>query len=224
MRLIGEIIDILSSGEANLKTALLKTKVLLFQLGEKGLSEWVDNELKGYKSEDNLPSYRVLHITIKGNVITPGRFESKEGESLKNLIDYAGGFKENAYTKSVKITRIFDDKLKIVDVNSDQFEFFTPVNGDVIEVDQIVMKYENRLLADRQVTPFLVILRDYASQKQQEPCSILEFINDNIKADYQITSFPSDAVEYLLLSGRAVVIFDGLDELTNTSDRKKKSG
>ena len=85
-------------------------------------------------------------------------------------------------------------------------------------------EYENRLLADRQVTPFLVILRDHASQKQQEPCSILEFINDNIKADYQITSFPSDAVEYLLLSGRAVVIFDGLDELTNTSDRQKKSG
>ena len=85
----------------------------------------------------------------------------------------------------------------------------------------LATKYENRLLADRQVTPFLVILRDYASQKQQEPCSILEFINDNIKADYQITSFPSDAVEYLLLSGRAVVIFDGLDELTNTSDRKK---
>ncbi|MDC3077465.1 SLBB domain-containing protein [Flavobacteriales bacterium] len=85
-------------------------------------------------------------VTIKGNVITPGRFESKKGESLKNLIDYAGGFKENAYTKSVKITRIFNDKLKIVDVNSDQFEFFTPVNGDVIEVDQIVMKYENRLL------------------------------------------------------------------------------
>ena len=28
-------------------------------------------------------------VTIKGNVITPGRFESKEGESLKNLIDYA---------------------------------------------------------------------------------------------------------------------------------------
>ncbi len=85
----------------------------------------------------------------------------------------------------------------------------------------LATQYEKRLLADRQVTPFLVILRDYASQKQQEPCSILEFINDNIKANYQITSFPSDAVEYLLLNGRAVVIFDGLDELTNTSDRQK---
>ncbi|MGK7941868.1 MAG: NACHT domain-containing NTPase [Crocosphaera sp.] len=85
----------------------------------------------------------------------------------------------------------------------------------------LATQYESRLLADRQVTPFLVILRDYASQKQQDPCSIVEFINDNIKANYQVTSFPSDAVEYLLLNGRAVVIFDGLDELTNTSDRQK---
>ncbi|MDJ0598041.1 MAG: NACHT domain-containing protein [Crocosphaera sp.] len=85
----------------------------------------------------------------------------------------------------------------------------------------LAIQYENRLLADRQVTPFLVILRDYASQNQQDHCSILEFINNNIKANYQITSFPSDAVEYLLLNGRAVVIFDGLDELTNTSDRQK---
>ena len=50
----------------------------------------------------------------------------RKGSHLSDLIDYAGGFKENAYSKSVKITRIFDDKLKIVDVNSDQFEFFTP--------------------------------------------------------------------------------------------------
>ncbi|MDJ0660872.1 MAG: NACHT domain-containing protein [Crocosphaera sp.] len=85
----------------------------------------------------------------------------------------------------------------------------------------LATQYEKRLLADRQVTPFLVILRDYASQKQQDPCSILEFINDNIKANYQITTFPNDAVEYLLLNGRAVIIFDGLDELTNTSDRQK---
>ncbi len=85
----------------------------------------------------------------------------------------------------------------------------------------LATQYEKRLLAERQVTPFLVILRDYASQKQQESCSILEFINDNIKANYQITSFPNDAVEYLLLNGRAVVIFDGLDELTNTSDRQE---
>ena len=33
-------------------------------------------------------------------------------------------FQENAYSKSVKVTRIFDEKYKIVDVYSDQFDFF----------------------------------------------------------------------------------------------------
>ena len=85
-------------------------------------------------------------VTVNGNVVKPGRYEIKNEESLSDLIFYAGGFNENAYKKSVKITRIFDDKLKIVDVSSDQFDFFIPKSGDVIEIDQIVMKYENRLL------------------------------------------------------------------------------
>ena len=85
-------------------------------------------------------------VTIKGNVITPGRFEFIENESLLDLINYAGGFRENAYRKSVKITRIFDDKLKIVDVNSDQFEFFNLKSGDIVEVGQIINKFENKVV------------------------------------------------------------------------------
>jgi len=85
-------------------------------------------------------------VTIKGNVITPGRFEFIEDESLLDLINYAGGFRENAYRKSVKITRIFDDKLKIVDVNSDQFEFFNLKSGDIVEVSQIINKFENKVV------------------------------------------------------------------------------
>ena len=85
-------------------------------------------------------------VTIKGNVITPGRFEFIEDESLLDLINYAGGFRENAYRKSVKITRIFDDKLKIVDVNSDQFEFFNLKSGDIVEVGQIINKFENKVV------------------------------------------------------------------------------
>lgn len=85
-------------------------------------------------------------VTVKGNVITPGRFEFNEDESLLDLINYAGGFRENAYRKSVKITRIFNDKLKIVDVNSDQFEFFNLKSGDIVEVGQIINKYENKVV------------------------------------------------------------------------------
>ncbi|EMY8516621.1 hypothetical protein ABCT72_003513, partial [Vibrio cholerae] len=64
MILIDEIIEILSSEESNLKTALLKTKVLLHKLGEKDILDWVDSELRGYQYIELLPSYS----SVLGNV------------------------------------------------------------------------------------------------------------------------------------------------------------
>ena len=85
-------------------------------------------------------------VEIKGAVKIPGRFEMKDGESLSDLIFYSGGFKENAYRKSIKVTRIFDNMLKVVDVDSDQFDFFNPKAGDKFEIDSVVQKYENRII------------------------------------------------------------------------------
>jgi hypothetical protein len=68
MKLIEEIIDLLSSKEPNLTTALMKTKVLLHKLGEKKLVDWVNSELNGYSDLENIPDYRVLRVVIKGNV------------------------------------------------------------------------------------------------------------------------------------------------------------
>lgn len=67
MKLVDEIIDLLSSKESDLATALLKTKVLLHRLGEKKSLEWVTGELQGYPDIENLPSYRILHVNVLGN-------------------------------------------------------------------------------------------------------------------------------------------------------------
>ncbi len=85
-------------------------------------------------------------VSISDGVKTPGKFEIKNGETVSDLIKYAGGFSENSYSKSIRITRIFDEKYKIVDVYSDQFDFFELKSGDKIEVDKIIEKYENRLI------------------------------------------------------------------------------
>ena len=53
---------------------------------------------------------------------------------------------ENAFKKSIKLTRIIDDKYKIVDVNSAQFDFFQPKSGDKYFVDQVIDKYNNRVI------------------------------------------------------------------------------
>lgn len=77
MKLISEIIDLLSSSERDVATALMKTKVLLFQLGEKELLEWVNNELNGYPDRNNLPSYRLLYLTVVAN-ISNGSYRATE--------------------------------------------------------------------------------------------------------------------------------------------------
>lgn len=67
MKLIEEIIEMLSSESPNLNNALFKTKVLLHKLGEKDLIAWVDSELNGYQDSEELPNYRVLSVTVLGN-------------------------------------------------------------------------------------------------------------------------------------------------------------
>ena len=87
-------------------------------------------------------------VTINGEVKIPGRFETNENETLSDLLFYAGGLSEKAYKQSIKLTRIIDGQLKIVDINSSQFDFFKPSAGDVFQVDQIIEKYNNRIIVN----------------------------------------------------------------------------
>jgi hypothetical protein len=73
------------------------------------------------------------------------------------------------------------------------------------------------------LVPFLVVLRDFGAHKREVPCSILDFIASTSNSRYQVAP-PSSAIEYLLVTQRAVVIFDGLDELLDTSYRAEISG
>jgi hypothetical protein len=69
---------------------------------------------------------------------------------------------------------------------------------------------------DRRV-PFLVTLRNYAAEDPPAR-SVVGFIEHELETLYQCPA-PPGLVDMLLLTGRAVVIFDGLDELLDTSRR-----
>lgn len=68
MKLLNEIIDSLSSQESSLTGALLKTKVLLHNIGHKELVEWVNHELNGYPHDGELPEYRILPAQVLANL------------------------------------------------------------------------------------------------------------------------------------------------------------
>jgi hypothetical protein len=82
--------------------------------------------------------------------------------------------------------------------------------------------YQDRPIGGRLLTPVLIILRDYGAEKKIRHCSLLEFIELISNSKYQLKP-PKNAFEYLLLSGRILVIFDGLDELLDTSYRREIS-
>lgn len=67
MKLISEIIEILSSDTGKLSDALLKTKVLLHKIGQKELVPWVNSELNGYPDRSSVPDYRVLSAQVLVN-------------------------------------------------------------------------------------------------------------------------------------------------------------
>ena len=71
------------------------------------------------------------------------------------------------------------------------------------------------------LTPILVVLRNYGVEKKERRCSILEFIETEAEGTYQLTTPPEGTFEYLLLNGKAFVIFDGLDELLDTGFRQE---
>jgi NACHT domain len=69
--------------------------------------------------------------------------------------------------------------------------------------------------------PLVVTLREYAAKTPIE-WSVVGYIEHSLKTVYQSPA-PDGLVERLLLTGRAIVVFDGLDELLDTSRRRDVS-
>lgn len=73
MKLIDEIIELLSAQVADLESALIKAQVLAHKLGEKELLEWVKSEVVGYTDGVPIPDYRQLRVIPYGNVANLAR-------------------------------------------------------------------------------------------------------------------------------------------------------
>ncbi len=84
----------------------------------------------------------------------------------------------------------------------------------------LATNYAERLLAGREVTPAIVVLREFGSQRKISNCSIVQFLEQQANSRYQVAP-PAHAFEYMLLNGRMIVIFDGLDELLDSSYRQE---
>jgi protein involved in polysaccharide export with SLBB domain len=87
--------------------------------------------------------YYKKRVELIGNVKTPGLFEPKEGETLSDIIGYAGGFTDVAYRGRVKVYRITPRERRILDVSNEDFDTFVLETGDEIEIETVLDRFEN---------------------------------------------------------------------------------
>jgi hypothetical protein len=71
MKLVDEIIEMSSDGKRSLSDALRKCLVLAFELKNEKLKYWIEKELNGFNTGDDIPEYRKVLLHSKGNFSGP---------------------------------------------------------------------------------------------------------------------------------------------------------
>ena len=91
-----------------------------------------------------IPVY-TQRVTVEGEVKRPGIFEMKRGEKFSDLLNFASGFNEFAYTASVNVIQKTGKEFKVKDISEKEFASYTPQSGDVFRVTKILNRFENRI-------------------------------------------------------------------------------
>ena len=101
----------------------------------------------GLKDNDiiRVPAYK-NRVELTGEVKRPGIFEVIGNESFSQILEYAGGFSDNAYSAMVKIIQKNDKEKSVKDLSKLEFGKYQPRTGDVVSISKIINRYQNRVV------------------------------------------------------------------------------
>ncbi len=84
-------------------------------------------------------------VQLEGKVRRPMFYEMKDNETLQTLLNYAGGFTGDAYKKSIRIIRKSGAQHAIQSVSEMDYGTFKMDDGDVVSVEAVLDRFENRI-------------------------------------------------------------------------------
>ncbi|MCZ2392968.1 MAG: SLBB domain-containing protein [Chitinophagales bacterium] len=88
-------------------------------------------------------------IEITGAVRKENKYELKDGEGIKRILDFAGGLQANAYTDLIKIERYVNQKVEVININLTDIlksgSDFALQDGDKIYIPQANIKGEDAI-------------------------------------------------------------------------------
>ncbi len=100
----------------------------------------------GLKDNDviRIPAYK-KRVELQGQVKRPGIFEVLPGERFQQILEFASGFTDTAYTAIVKAFQNSDRERKVKDVAASEYQQYQPESGDVFVVSKILNRFQNRV-------------------------------------------------------------------------------
>ena len=91
-----------------------------------------------------VPTYDI-RVELKGEVKRPALFETLPGETLQDLISYAGGFSDYAFEDHISVNRVNGQEREIRDLFETEYKSYIPKRGDRYNVDRILDRFKNRV-------------------------------------------------------------------------------
>lgn len=117
-------------------------KVDLYRLLAKG------DQSDNWRLKDNdvlrIPPYQ-NRVELSGQVKRPGFYEVLPNETFADILQFAGGFDDTAYTAAVKLIRKGQKEREIKDVVETDFSKLMPTTGDIFVIGKILDRYANRV-------------------------------------------------------------------------------
>ena len=103
-----------------------------------------DNVLLQEGDVIRIPYYET-RITLDGNVKRKGKYELKEEESFANVLQFSGGFADDAFKNGITVYQLTEMERKILDVTKEQYSQYKPASSDSIVVGKLLDRFENKL-------------------------------------------------------------------------------
>jgi protein involved in polysaccharide export with SLBB domain len=86
-----------------------------------------------------------VRVELKGEVKKPGLFDVLPGETMSQIIGYAGGYTDNAYTSRIQVYRNNLKERELTSVLEDNLKTLIPQRGDQFIIGKILNRFTNRI-------------------------------------------------------------------------------
>jgi len=90
----------------------------------------------------------IKRVKVEGEFKRTGLFEAQKDETVADLLRFAGGFTDKAYTHRLELYRNNTRSLSFKSVSADQYRDVLLMNGDSLVAGMLTERFENRVSID----------------------------------------------------------------------------